>query len=687
MPQYTATIALSALNGTNGFALPGLNTGDRTGNSVASAGDVNGDGFDDIIIGAPLAEVGVAANAGSSYVIYGSATFGSGIFDLTGLTGTDGFTIVGIDAGDKAGTSVGGGGDFNGDGIEDFLIGAPAANGGEGESYVIFGNASGFAASVNPSTITGTSGALPGVILAGGTGSSGGTSIAFIGDINGDGRDDVIFGGPDATANGQGSAGSSYIVFGSNSFSGASILPGSLDGTNGFRIDGISLFDDTGFSVASAGDVNGDGIADMIIGAPGGNDPGNAYVVFGKSTAYGGVLDLTTLTAADGFAITGLVNGDLFGEAVASAGDVNGDGFDDIIVGAREATAATLTASGESYVIFGKATGFGTSFDVTTLDGTNGFRIQGAATQDRSGKSVASAGDINGDGLDDLVIGANRAGGGGVSGASYVLLGQLSDVAVNLTGTLASQTLVGSNLGDSLFGLGGNDALWGHGGSDTLNGGTGNDTLRGGAGNDTYIIDGLGDVLIEISGFDTVKSTVSKTLAAGFENLTLLGTLNIHATGNTSGNILTGNVGGNVLKGEAGVDTLIGGRGRDIMTGGLSTDVFVRDVFDFNFASETGKTASTRDIIRDFRHLIDDIDLRTIDANGSAAGDTAFTFLATQGAAFTGVKGQLHWLLLNPAGTVADKTIIEGDINGDKIADFQIELTGLKTLTAADFLL
>ena len=227
---FPSLFDLATLDGTNGFRIDGAAAGDEAGTSIASAGDINNDGFADIIIGAPLAEVGVAVNAGSSYVIYGSATFGSGIFDLTGLSGTDAFTIVGLDAGDKAGTSVGGGGDFNGDGIDDFLIGAPAANGGDGESYVIFGNASGFSASVNPSTITGTSGALPGVILAGGTGSSGGTSIAFIGDINGDGRDDVIFGGPDATANGFGSAGSSYVVFGSNSFAGASILPGDLSG-------------------------------------------------------------------------------------------------------------------------------------------------------------------------------------------------------------------------------------------------------------------------------------------------------------------------------------------------------------------------------------------------------------------------------------------------------------------------
>ncbi len=409
---FDALFDFTTLDGTNGFRIDGAAAGDEAGTSVAAAGDVNGDTYDDIIIGAALADPGGKADAGSSYVIYGKTSFASGTIALSTLAPPDGFTIIGIDAGDKAGTSVGGGGDFNGDGLDDFLIGAPGANGGEGESYIIFGNnTTGLPATVDPSTITGTSGLLPGAILAGGTGSSGGTSIDFIGDINGDGFDDVIVGGPDALANTFGSAGSSYVVFGSNSFTGASILPVDLDGTNGFRIDGISPFDDTGFSVASAGDVNGDGIADMIIGAPGGNDPGNAYVVFGKSTAYAGVLDLTTLTAADGFSISGVGNFDLFGESVASAGDVNGDGFDDIIIGARGATVGILAASGESYVIFGKATGFGTSFDLNNLNGTNGFRIEGAAASDRSGKSVASAGDINGDGLDDLVIGANQAGG------------------------------------------------------------------------------------------------------------------------------------------------------------------------------------------------------------------------------------------------------------------------------------
>lgn len=162
-------------------------------------------------------------------------------------------------------------------------------------------------------------------------------------------------------------------------------------------------------------------------------------------------------------------------------------------------------------------------------------------------------------------------------------------------------------------------------------------------------------------------------------------------TGTTASETLTGgadidkifgNAGNDVLLELANNDILTGGQGRDRLSGGLGADDF-----DFNTASEIGKAAATRDRITDFVHLQDDIDLSTIDANGSAAGNAAFKLLATKGAAFTGVKGQLHWFQINAAGTANDKTIVEGDNNGDGKADFQIELTGLKSLTASDFIL
>ncbi len=143
-----------------------------------------------------------------------------------------------------------------------------------------------------------------------------------------------------------------------------------------------------------------------------------------------------------------------------------------------------------------------------------------------------------------------------------------------------------------------------------------------------------------------------------------------------------GLAGNDTLFGVSGNDLIVGGTGRDTMTGGAGADRF-----DFDAVAETGRTAATRDIIKGFVHDVDKIDLSTIDANGGAAGDAAFTFLAANGAAFTGAGAELRWVQVNPAGTVNDKTIVEGDLNGDRVADFQIELTGLKVLTAGDFIL
>ena len=136
--------------------------------------------------------------------------------------------------------------------------------------------------------------------------------------------------------------------------------------------------------------------------------------------------------------------------------------------------------------MFGKASGFAANLDLSSLDGSNGFKLSGVAADDHSGVSVASAGDVNGDGFDDLIVGAYAADPHGYSsGASYVVFGRAPDTAVNRTGTNASQTLAGGAFDDTLSGLGGNDRLFGHGGNDNLNGGNGNDVLNGGGGNDT----------------------------------------------------------------------------------------------------------------------------------------------------------------------------------------------------------
>ncbi len=273
---------------------------------------------------------------------------------------------------------------------------------------------------------------------------------------------------------------------------------------------------------------------------------------------------------------------------------------------------------------------------------------------------------------------------------------------LRLTNTTFTVNGIGNGLDNEITGSTTDNTLVGYGGNDVLNGGAGNDILLGGVGNDTYIVDAAGDVTFESAnaGIDTIMSAVTRKLGANFEKLTLTGLDAVNGTGNKLANVVVGNAaqnslaggGGNdKLKGDAGQDTLLGGSGNDTLTGGIGRDFLTggsgKDRFDFNSASEIGKTASTRDIIRDFVHGTDKIDLATIDANGSASGNGKFKFVASESAAFTDVRGQLIWDQKNNSGSANDKTIVSGDINGDGRADFTIELTGLKALTAGDFVL
>lgn len=145
--------------------------------------------------------------------------------------------------------------------------------------------------------------------------------------------------------------------------------------------------------------------------------------------------------------------------------------------------------------------------------------------------------------------------------------------------------------------------------------------------------------------------------------------------------VLVGATRSDVINGYAGNDEITGKGSRDVLTGGTGYD-------DFNYVYVSdSKTGSGRDKITDFKHGVDDIDLSIIDANGSASGNGSFTFLAAKGASFSNTRGELRWLQYDFAGTASDKTLVEGDTNGDAIADFQIELTGLVTLSASDFIL
>ena len=555
---FAPNLDLSALNGSNGFKLAGETTGDWVGHSVASAGDVNGDGFPDLIVGAQDR----AAGAGSSYVVFGHAPGFAAVTNLSGLDGTTGFRLDGAPQ-DTAGISVASAGDINGDGYADQIVGAFGFNQStshSGAAYVVFGKASGFAAVTDLSTLDGTTGFR----LTGAAGDYAGYSVASAGDVNGDGFVDLLVG----ALRGGGGAGDAYVVFGHASGFAANLDLSTLTGTNGFEIVGEASGDLAGFSVASAGDVNGDGYADMIIGAqsasPQGHKSGAAYVVFGKAAGFPANINLSSLTGADGFRISGAGLYDYAGRSVASAGDVNGDGFDDVVVGAFDAD-INGTRSGAAYVVFGKASGFAANIDLAGLDGTSGFRLDGAALGDATGIAVSGAGDINGDGLPDLIVGADQADPhGSVSGSSYVVLGRLPDAAVTRTGTADSQHLVGGNFADVLSGGGGNDRLYGNGGNDLLVGGPGNDSFIGSSGTDAVSYQAaLAGVTVSL-----LLTTPQNTLGAGVDTLTGVEKL----VGSAFADTLTAGAAGSTLNGGPGADVLIGGPGSDILNGGGAMD-------------------------------------------------------------------------------------------------------------------
>ena len=548
------TIGLGTLDGTNGFILTGIDMEDQSGWAASSAGDVNGDGYDDLIIGAYDADPN-GGDSGETYVVYGGASAPgiNGALDLSRLNGTNGFILNGIDRDDNSGLSVSSAGDVNGDGYDDLIIGARGADpNGErsGETYVVYGgaHAPGTEGVLDLSALDGSNGfILKGIDAY----DRSGFSVSSAGDVNGDGYDDLIIGAYRADPGGE-SSGQTYVVYGGATATDRVLELSALDGTNGFTLNGIDVFDLSGISVSSAGDVNGDGYDDLIIGAywadPGGKSyAGETYVVYGGAPGTEGVLDLSVLDGSNGFILAGINARDYSGASVSSAGDVNGDGYDDLIIGADSAPARE--GSGETYVVYGGASAPGTGgvLALSALDGPNGFTLPGIDTSDQSGRSVSSAGDVNGDGYDDLIIGANRADPNGESsGETYVVYGGAS--APGTGGVLALSALNGSN-GFILKGIDAYDRSgFSVSSAGDVNGDGYDDLIIGARYADPNGDSSAGETYVVYGGATGTESTAPITAqgTAAADNF----------TGNAGTDSFTGIATGDVVRGGAGDDSI-----------------------------------------------------------------------------------------------------------------------------------
>lgn len=420
----------------NGVFLNGDKANEQSGFSVSEAGDINGDGIGDFLIGAlggrsddgPSSENGFSI-PGRTYVVFGQDTENGpsfpGTIDLGSLNGTNGFIIEGISAdfvSGKFGQSISSAGDVNGDGIGDVVVGAPEFSNDpstsrlSGEAYVIFGKNvaqdGAFDALVSVEDLDGTDGFAittdVEVALAGRT-------VSSAGDLNGDGIDDLALT----------SIKGAYVIFGEETAQGetprSEIDLDALNSADGFSFTGLG----TRSSVKEAGDVNGDGIGDLLIADYSTSNDGRVHVVFGRDTAteggFGATVDLDALDGSDGFSLgTTLANG--FGASISGAGDLNGDGIDDILMGASH-------GRGHTFVVFGRDEDAGDVFsafvDVWQLDGTDGYRLRGNELNSFSGDSISGGGDVTGDGVNDILISAigEDVDGKNEAGAVYVVDG------------------------------------------------------------------------------------------------------------------------------------------------------------------------------------------------------------------------------------------------------------------------
>jgi len=410
----------------------GEDAGDNSGISVAIAGDVNGDGFDDILIGAPYDDDG-GADAGQAYLFFGNSTGWAMDIDLSKANAS----FWGEAAGDNAGISVAGAGDVNGDGYDDILIGASGNDDGgadAGQVYLVLGKATGLAQDTKLSAASAS-------FWGENAGDNAGISVAGAGDVNGDGYDDLIIGAPNYDNGVNFNVGQAYIILGKSA---GWAMDADLSVSSASYL-GETANDNAGRSVAGAGDVNKDGYDDVLIGAPNRDEAvancGQTYVVLGKPTGWAMGVNLGGVDAS----YRGEVAQDVSGYSVSGAGDVNGDGYDDIIIGAYGKDDGAVSA-GQTYLVLGKSAGWVMDVLLSGVDAS----FWGESANDESGRAVAGAGDVNGDGYDDFLIGAaGDDDGGNNAGQTYLILGKATGWAMDLRIVTAGASYIGENANDN----------------------------------------------------------------------------------------------------------------------------------------------------------------------------------------------------------------------------------------------